>query len=93
MKLYLNENVTLTVDRKFIARSLGLNLTNSQKVKTAIEMAEYYGKTIDMSYIEDLLVEAAKTRLKSIKKDKVLYHRNRQYFNALKTITKIKSVD
>ena len=90
MKLNLNENVTLTVERKFIAKSLGLNLTNSQKVKTAMEMAEYYGKTIDMSYIEDLLVEAAKTRLKSIKKDKALYHRNRQYFNALKTIAKIK---
>jgi 3-keto-L-gulonate-6-phosphate decarboxylase len=93
MKLNLNENVTLTVERKFIAKSLGLNLTNSQKVKTAIEMAEYYGKTIDMSYIEDLLVEAAKTRLKSIKKDKALYHRNRQYFNALKAITKIKSAE
>lgn len=93
MKLNLNENVTLTVERKFIAKSLGLNLTNSQKVKTAMEMAEYYGKTIDMSYIEDLLVEAAKTRLKSIKKDKALYHRNRQYFNALKAITKIKSAE
>ena len=93
MKLHLNENVTLTVERKFIAKSLGLNLTNSQKVKTAIEMAEYYGNTIDMSYIEDLLVEAAKTRLKSIKKDKALYHRNRQYFNALKAITKIKSAE
>lgn len=93
MKLNLNENVTLTVDRKFISKSLGLNLTNSQKVKTAIEMAEYYGKTIDMTYIEDLLVEAAKTRLKSIKKDKALYHRNRQYFNALKAITKIKSAE
>jgi hypothetical protein len=56
-------------------------------------MSEYYGKTIDMSYIEDLLVEAAKTRLKSIKKDKALYHRNRQYFNALKAITKIKSAE
>lgn len=93
MKLNLNENVTLTVERKFIAKSLGLNLTNSQKVKTAIEMAEYFGKTIDMSYIEDLLVEAAKTRLKSIKKDKALYHRNRQYFNALKAIAKIKSAE
>ena len=93
MKLNLNENVTLTVDRKLISKSLGLNLTNSQKVKTAIEMAEYYGKTIDMSYIEDLLVEAAKTRLKSIKKDKALYHRNRQYFNALKAIAKIKSAE
>ena len=56
-------------------------------------MAKYYGNTIDMSYIEDLLVEAAKTRLKSIKKDKALYHRNRQYFNALKAITKIKSAE
>jgi hypothetical protein len=56
-------------------------------------MSEYYGNTIDMSYIEDLLVEAAKTRLKSIKKDKALYHRNRQYFNALKAITKIKSAE
>lgn len=93
MKLHLNENVTLTVDRKLIAKSLGLNLTNSQKVKTAMEMAEYWSNTIDMSYIEDLLVEAAKTRLKSIKKDKALYHRNRQYFNALKAITKIKSAE
>ena len=93
MKLYLNENVSLTVDRKFIANSLGLNLTNSQKVKTAMEMAVYLGNTIDMSYIEDLLVEAAKTRLKSIKKDKALYHRNRKYFNALKAIAKIKSAE
>lgn len=93
MKLYLNDNVTLTVERKYLTKSLGLNLTNSQKVKTAIEMAEYYGNTIDMSYIEDLLVEAAKTRLKSIKKDKALYHRNIQYFKALKAITKIKSAE
>ena len=38
MKLYLNDNVTLTVERKYLAKSLGLNLTNSQKVKTSIEM-------------------------------------------------------
>jgi hypothetical protein len=93
MKLYLNDNVTLTVERKYLTESLGLNLTNSQKVKTAIGMSKYFGNTIDMSYIEDLLVEAAKTRLKSIKKDKALYHRNRQYFNALKAITKIKSAE
>jgi hypothetical protein len=68
-------------------------LSNKNKLKIAIGMSEYYGKTIDMSYIEDLLVEAAKTRLKSIKKDKALYHRNRHYFNALKTITKIKSAE
>lgn len=93
MELNLNDGVTLYVKRKNLTKSLGLNLTNSQKVKTAMEMAVYYGKTIDMSYIEDLLVEAAKTRLKSIKKDKALYHRNRQYFNALKAITKIKSAE
>ena len=45
MKLYLNDNVTLTVERKYLTKSLGLNLTNTQKVKTAIEMAEYYGYT------------------------------------------------
>lgn len=93
MKLYLNDNVTLTVEREYVAKSLGINLTSSQKVKTAMEMAEYFGNTIDMSYIEDLLVEAAKTRLKSIKKDKALYQRNKQYFNALKAIVKIKSAE
>ena len=93
MELHLNDNITLFVKSKYLTKCLGLNLTNKQKIKTAIGMAEYYGKTIDMSYIEELLVEAAKTRLKSIKKDKALYHRNRQYFNALKAITKIKSAE
>lgn len=65
------------------------DLTNKQKVELAKRCA-CYGKLTDMSYVEDLLVMAAKLRLKSIKKDKALYHRNRQYFNALKAITKIK---
>lgn len=65
------------------------DLTNKQKVELAKRCA-YYGKLTDMSYVEDLLVMAAKMRLKSIKKDKALYYRNRQYFNALKAITRIK---
>jgi HSP20 family molecular chaperone IbpA len=92
MKLNLNDDISITVSNKQLTSALN-QLSNKNKLKIAIEMAEYYGKTIDMSYIEDLLVEAAKTRLKSIKKDKALYHRNRQYFNALKAITKIKSAE
>lgn len=68
------------------------NLTNKQKVELAKQCA-YYGQLIDMSYVEDLLVMAAKLRLKAIKKDKVLYNKNRSYFKALKTISKIKSAE
>jgi HSP20 family molecular chaperone IbpA len=92
MKLNLNDDISITMSNKQLTSALN-QLSNKNKLKIAIEMAEYYGKTIDMSYIEELLVEAAKTRLKSIKKDKALYHRNRQYFNALKAITKIKSAE
>ena len=92
MKLNLNDDISITVSNEQLASALK-QLSNKNKLKIAIGMSEYYGKTIDMSYIEDLLVEAAKTRLKSIKKDKALYHRNRQYFNALKAITKIKSAE
>jgi HSP20 family molecular chaperone IbpA len=92
MKLNLNDDISITMSNEQLTSALN-QLSNKNKLKIAIEMAEYYGKTIDMSYIEDLLVEAAKTRLKSIKKDKALYHRNRQYFNALKAITKIKSAE
>jgi len=92
MKLNLNDDISITVSNEQLASALN-QLSNKNKLKIAIGMSEYYGKTIDMSYIEDLLIEAAKTRLKSIKKDKALYHRNRQYFNALKAITKIKSAE
>jgi hypothetical protein len=92
MKLNLNDDISITVSNKQLTSALN-QLSNKNKLKIAIGMSEYYGNTIDMSYIEDLLVEAAKTRLKSIKKDKALYHRNRQYFNALKAITKIKSAE
>lgn len=92
MKLNLNDDISITVSNKQLTSALN-QLSNKNKLKIAIGMSEYLGKTIDMSYIEDLLVEAAKTRLKSIKKDKALYHRNIQYFKALKAITKIKSAE
>lgn len=92
MKLNLNDDISITVSNKQLTSALN-QLSNKNKLKIAIGMSEYLGNTIDMSYIEDLLVEAAKTRLKSIKKNKALYHRNRQYFNALKAITKIKSAE
>lgn len=92
MKLNLNDDISITMSNEQLTSALN-QLPNKNKLKIAIGMSEYYGKTIDMSYIEDLLVEAAKTRLKSIKKDKALYHRNRPYFNALKAITKIKSTE
>jgi hypothetical protein len=92
MKLNLNDDISITVSNKQLTSALN-QLSNQNKLKIAIGMSEYFGNTIDMSYIEDLLVEAAKTRLKSIKKDKALYHRNRQYFNAIKAITKIKSAE
>jgi L-serine deaminase len=92
MKLNLNDGISITMSNKQLTNALN-SLSNQNKLKIAIGMSEYFGNTIDMSYIEDLLVEAAKTRLKSIKKDKALYHRNRQYFNALKAITKIKSAE
>jgi hypothetical protein len=68
------------------------DLTNKQKVELAKRCA-CYGKLTDMSYVEDLLVMAAKLRLKAIKKDKALYNRNRTYFKALKTIAKVKSAE
>ena len=55
-------------------------------------MSDFHG-AIDMDYIESLLVMAAKTRLKSIKKDRALYNRNRDYFKALKTIVSIKTAE
>lgn len=67
-------------------------LSNTQKVKLAKEMSDFFG-TIDMDYIEKLLVMAADMRLRSIKKNKALYHRNRPYFNALKIIKKVKSAE
>lgn len=68
------------------------DLTNKQKVELAKRCA-CYGKLLDMSYVEDLLVMAAKLRLKAIKKDRALYNRNRPYFKALKTITKVKCAE
>jgi len=68
------------------------DLTNKQKVELAKRCA-CYGKLLDMGYVEDLLVMAAKLRLKAIKKDRALYNRNRPYFKALKTIAKVKCAE
>jgi hypothetical protein len=83
------EGLTVTMTFDQLCETAVRELTHKQNIELAKRCA-YYGKAIDMSYVEDLLVMAAKLRLKSIKKDKALYHRNRQYFNALKAITKIK---
>jgi hypothetical protein len=82
-------NTTTELSLAQITSALNIELSNKQKVKLAKDMSEYCGM-IDMSYIEEVLLMAAKTRLKSIKKDKSLYTRNKVYFNALKAITKYK---
>lgn len=84
----LTANITFD---QFCATAM-CDLTNKQKVELAKRCA-YYGQLTDMSYVEDLLVMAAKFRLKAIKKDKALYNRNRSYFKALKTIAELKSAD
>lgn len=83
------KNTTSTVTFNQIVECVNDSLTNEQKVKLAKKMSEY-GDLIDMSYIEDLLDMAARVRLKSIKKNRVLYNKNRAYFTALKTITKLR---
>lgn len=84
---------TINVNFEDIVNALKAStLSNAQKVKLAKEMSDFFG-TIDMDYIEKLLVMAADMRLKAIKKNKDLYHRNRPYFNALKIIKKVKSAE
>jgi len=85
-------NTTTELSLAQITSALNIELSNKQKVKLAKDMSEYCGM-IDMSYIEEVLLMAAKTRLKSIKKDKSLYTRNKVYFNALKAITKYKCAE
>ena len=86
------EGLTTTISFDQFCEAAMCNLTNNQKVELAKRCARYE-KLIDMSYVEDLLVMAAKLRLKSIKKDKSLYNRNRPYFKALKTIAKVKCAE
>ena len=89
------EGLTTTISFDQFCETAICDLTNKQKVELSKRCASYdrYGKLIDMSYVEDLLVMAAKLRLKAIKKDKSLYNRNRPYFKALKTIAKVKCAD
>ena len=86
------KNTTSEISLSDLSKELNIELTTKQKVKLAKDMSDFCGM-IDMSYIEELLVMAAKTRLKAIKKDKKLYARNMQYFKALKIITKLKTAE
>jgi hypothetical protein len=86
------KNTTSEISLSQLTKELNIELTTKQKVKLAKDMSDFYG-TIDMSYIEELLVMAAKVRLKSIKKDKKLYARNQKYFKALKIITQLKTAE
>ena len=86
------EGLTVTISFDQFCETAMCDLTNNQKVELAKRCARY-GSCIDMSYVEDLLVMAAKLRLKAIKKDKALYNRNRPYFKALKTIAKVKCAE
>ena len=89
------EGLTTTISFDQFCETAISDLTNKQKVELSKRCARYdrYGKLIDMSYVEDLLVMAAKLRLKAIKKDKALYNRNRPYFKALKMIAKVKCAE
>lgn len=82
-------NTSTNVSFNQLIDCINENLTNTQKVILAKKMSQY-GDLIDMSYIEDLLNMAAKIRLKSIKKNRTLYNKNRAYFTAVKTITKLR---
>lgn len=84
--------ISAKINKKELVKSINNSFTNRQKVDIAKEMSDFHG-AIDMDYIESLLVMAAKTRLKSIKKDRALYNRNRDYFKALKTVVSIKTAE
>ena len=86
------EGLTTTISFDQFCETAISDLTNKQKVELSKRCARY-GSCIDMDYVEDLLVMAAKLRLKAIKKDKSLYNRNRPYFKALKTIAKVKCAE
>jgi len=83
------QNATAGVSFNQLVDCINENLSNTQKVILAKKMSQY-GDLIDMSYIEDLLIMAAKIRLKTIKNNRVLYNKNRAYFSALKIITKLR---
>lgn len=86
------EGLTATISFDQFCKTAMSDLTNKQKVELAKRCARY-GSCIDMDYVEDLLVMAAKLRLRAIKKDKALYNRNRPYFKALKMIAKVKCAE
>lgn len=89
-KIKINRgDVVVYIDDKSLTKSLNAQLTNRQKTDLAIDLSDFHG-AVDMSYIEDLLLNAAKMRLQAVKKNKDLYKNNKEYFNALKTIVQVK---
>ena len=89
-KIKINRgDVVVYIDDKSLTKSLNAQLTNRQKTELAVDLSDFHG-AVDMSYIEDLLLSAAKMRLQAVKKNKDLYKNNKEYFNALKTIAQVK---
>ena len=86
------EGLTANITFDQFCGTANSDLSNKQKVELAKRCA-YFCNLVDMSYVEDLLVMAAKLRLKAIKKDRALYNRNRKYFQALKTVAQIKNAE
>ena len=92
-KIKINRgNVVVYIDDVALKNSLNVQMSNKQKVQMAMDMSDFRG-AIDMSYIENLLLFAAKQRLKAIKTNKDLYKNNKDYFDALKTIVKVKGAE
>lgn len=92
-KIKINRgNVVVYIDDVALKNSLNAQMSNKQKVQMAMDMSDFHG-AIDMSYIENLLLFAAKQRLKAIKTNKDLYKNNKDYFDALKTIIKVKGAE
>lgn len=91
-QIKIDKGISANINFVLLREALKDQLSNEQKAKLVISFADFHG-AIDMSYLEDVIVRAAKIRLKSIKKDKELYKRNREYFDALKTIIRVKEAE
>lgn len=88
-QIKIDKGIQANVNFVLLREALKDQLSNEQKAKLAISFADFHG-AIDMGYLEDVIIRAARVRLKAIKKDKELYKRNKDYFDALKTIVKVK---
>jgi len=83
---------TVSINNDELADVISENCSEKQKLEIANKMC-HWGATYDMGFVEKMLVMYAKIGLKRIKKNSMLYNRNRAYFNALKTIAKLKEAN